>query len=121
MAKCFQCLPPSTWLRQTNKKLFSRYIRIVHLEYFLFLNTGGAILVLEKVLNENKDGPLMTLIFDLGMLISADGRERTALEYKRLLEKHGFIDVQIKILPDARFRDAILARKPTSGHYDLEK
>lgn len=68
--------------------------------------------MLEKILNDDKDGPLMTLIFDLGILVAAGGRERTASEYKQLLNGHGFVDVQIKRLPEARFRDAILALKP---------
>lgn len=53
----------------------------------------------------------MTLIFDLGMLVSSSGRERTADEYRKLLKKQSFIDVEVKLLPEARFRDAILARK----------
>lgn len=73
---------------------------------------GGAILILEKVLNEAKDGPLHTLIFDLAMLISAEGRERTAGEYRSLLESYGFTDVQVRLLPESSRRDAILARKP---------
>jgi len=77
----------------------------------MLLHSGGAVLVLEQVLNDTKDGPLMTLIFDLGMLVSSDGRERTALEYTQLLEKHHFGGVKIKLLPEARFRDAILAHK----------
>jgi len=77
-------------------------------------------LVLEKVLNEAKDGPLSTLIFDLAMLISADGRERTAGEYTSLLEGHGFVDVQVRILAESSRRDAILARKPQCYSYDMK-
>ena len=73
--------------------------------------TGGAILVFEKVLNEEKIGPMMTLLFDLGMLIACEGRERSAHEYTTLLEETGFTDIAIKMVPQAAFRDAILARK----------
>lgn len=72
---------------------------------------GGALLVLEKMLNEEKDGPMMTLLFDLGMLMLNEGRERTAQEYKTLLSKHGFQDIQVKVLEKSQYRDAILARK----------
>ncbi|KAK2185006.1 hypothetical protein NP493_247g00034 [Ridgeia piscesae] len=75
------------------------------------LRPGGAILVFEKILNEDKNGPLPTLLFDLGMLIACEGRERSAHEYTTLLEENGFCDVAIKMVPQASFRDAILARK----------
>ena len=65
----------------------------------------------EKILNEDKNGPLPTLLFDLGMLIACEGRERSAHEYTTLLEENGFCDVDIKMVPQASFRDAILARK----------
>lgn len=68
--------------------------------------------MLEKVLNEAKDGPLKTLMFDLAMLVSADGRERTAVEYRDLLLRHGFADAQVRLLPESPHRDAVLARKP---------
>ena len=73
--------------------------------------------MLERVLNDQKDGPLTTLIFDLGMLVSSEGRERTAAEYRLLLEAHGFEgeESQLRLLPEARFRDAILAYKPRGG------
>ena len=50
-------------------------------------------MVLERVLDEHKNGPLNTLIFDLGMLLSSGGRERTAKEYECLLLKAGFDEV----------------------------
>lgn len=80
------------------------------------VNPGGALLVLERVLYVNKDGPLNTLIFDLGMLVSAGGRERTAEEYKQLLLGVGFDKVEIVCLPEAKFRDAILARKKDNNN-----
>ena len=72
---------------------------------------GGALLVLEKMLNESKDGPVQTLIFDIGMLIGAEGRERTSTEYIDLLEGHGFQDCHVKLISTAQWRDAVLARK----------
>ncbi|ESO01445.1 hypothetical protein HELRODRAFT_192339 [Helobdella robusta] len=75
------------------------------------IKPGGALLVLEKILNENKDGPLSTLILDLGMLVTVNGRERTAAEYKQLFSEYGFKNIRIKVLPEARLRDAILMEK----------
>lgn len=65
-----------------------------------------------------KDGPLVTLIFDLGMLISAGGRERTVIEYTNLLKKHGFVDIKIQLMPETHQRDVILARKPMECSHD---
>jgi len=75
------------------------------------LKPGGALLILEKMLNESKDGPLNTLYFDMGMLIGSEGRERTCSEYMDTLERHGFTNIQTKVIPQSQFRDAILAHK----------
>ena len=42
-----------------------------------------------RILNEDKRGPLPFLIFSLLMLVSTGGKERSAPEFKHLLEKHG--------------------------------
>ena len=77
----------------------------------LFLLAGGALIVLEKFLNATKDGPIDALMFDMGMLVGADGRERTAKEYVNLLERHGFTDCDVRTIMKAKWHDAILARK----------
>lgn len=79
----------------------------------IFLNhiSGGGLLLLEKFLYESKDGPVDALMFDLGMLVVAEGRERTASEYLDLLEGHGFTDCESKMIPNAKWHDGILARK----------
>jgi len=58
--------------------------------------------------NENKTGPKWTLLQTLNMLVQLDGKERTAAEYKQLLENHGFIDIQTKQLESSAGTDAIL-------------
>ena len=72
---------------------------------------GGGLLVLEKMLTEEKDGPLPALMFDISMMLGAKGRERSTSEYTSLLQKHNFSDIKVKILPPMVHRDAILARK----------
>ena len=74
---------------------------------------GGALLILEKMLTENKDGPLPTLMFDIGMMLGANGRERAYTEYEALLTNCGFekSSIQQRVLPQAPYRDAILAKK----------
>ena len=70
---------------------------------------------MEKVLSDTKSGPLPTLIMDLAMLVSTSGRERTATEYRCLLESHGFVEVDIRLLPESPHRDVISALKPLEG------
>ena len=71
---------------------------------------GGALLIAEKFLNEDKTGPKGVLLQSLNMLVQTYGKERTATEYKQLLEKQGFVDIQTKQLESSGL-DAILCRK----------
>ena len=70
---------------------------------------GGGLLICELILNEDRSGPVFPLLQSLNMLVATGGRERTASEYKQLLEKHGFVDVQVK--PVHPTMAAILCRK----------
>jgi len=63
---------------------------------FKCLSPGGCLLIAERFLNENKTGPRGTLLQSLNMLVQTHGKERTATEYKELLEKQGFVDIQAK-------------------------
>ena len=71
---------------------------------------GGGLLIVEMILNEDKTGPKNFLLQSLNMLIQMEGKERTAAEYKQLLEKHGFTNIQAKQLESAGI-GAILCRK----------
>ena len=71
---------------------------------------GGGLLIAEKFLNEDKTGPKSTLLQSLNMLVQTHGKERTATEYKQLLEKQGFVDIQTRQLQSSVL-DAILCRK----------
>ncbi|XP_046553229.1 uncharacterized protein LOC124262728 [Haliotis rubra] len=74
--------------------------------------TGGSLLLLEKILNEDKDGPWPCISMDLVMAMISKGRERTPSEYSTLLKKHGFSNTQIKSIEGCNYYDAILAKKP---------
>ncbi|XP_041373402.1 acetylserotonin O-methyltransferase-like [Gigantopelta aegis] len=76
------------------------------------LPAGGSLLLLEKMLNEEKDGPETCVLNDLAMAMISHGKERSATEYRRLLEKHGFRNTQIKRLHGNNTYDVLLARKP---------
>ncbi|KAL9973438.1 hypothetical protein ACROYT_G019900 [Oculina patagonica] len=78
---------------------------------FKCLPSGGSLLIAEKFLNEDKTGPKGALLQSLNMLVQLHGKERTATEYKQLLEKQGFVDIQTKQLESSPELDAILCRK----------
>lgn len=86
--------------------------RIVQLlsKCFAALPPGGAVLIAERLLNEGKSGPLGAMLQSLNMLVATHGRERTASEYKALLESVGFSGFEAKVTGCPL--DAILARKP---------
>jgi acetylserotonin N-methyltransferase len=61
---------------------------------FQRLPVGGGILLAEKLLNEDKSGPTSAQMQSLNMLVCTEGRERSLAEYRELLQKTGFQNVQ---------------------------
>ena len=57
------------------------------------LPAGGALLVAEKLLDEDKSGPTPVHMQSLNMLVCTEGRERTLTEYTALLREAGFASV----------------------------
>ncbi|MFM7150501.1 MAG: class I SAM-dependent methyltransferase [Gemmataceae bacterium] len=73
------------------------------------LPPGGALLIVEKVLDEDRSGPTWALMQSLNMLLCTEGKERTFSEYQSLLRAAGFSQVEIR--RTGAPLDAILARK----------
>jgi acetylserotonin N-methyltransferase len=73
------------------------------------LPAGGALLVVEKLLNEEGVGPLAANMQSLNMLIATEGKERSVSDYTRLLQRAGFGEVEGR-RTGARL-DAVLAVK----------
>jgi acetylserotonin N-methyltransferase len=73
------------------------------------LPAGGALLIAEKLLNEDKSGPHWAVMQNLGMLLYTEGKERTLTEYKALLTQVGFAEVTGATTPTPL--DAVLAVK----------
>jgi len=73
------------------------------------LPRGGALLVTETLVDDDRSGPIYTLMQDLNMLVCTDGRERTEAEYSALLRGVGFSTVQFRRTDS--LVDAILAIK----------
>ena|ERR1035438_6987196 len=74
------------------------------------LPQGGALLMMEKLLNENGVGPVSGNMQSLNMLIVAEGKERSLGEYTRLLRDSGFAEVEGRTT--GAWLDAVLAIKP---------
>jgi acetylserotonin N-methyltransferase len=60
---------------------------------FESLPPQGAVLIAEKLLQEDRTGPRWAQMQDLNMLTCTEGKERTLAEYEGLLRKVGFSDV----------------------------
>ena len=73
------------------------------------LPRGGGLLIAERLLNDDKSGPMNALMQSLSMLICTEGKERTLEEYRALLMDAGFGKVEGKIT--GRAVDAILCEK----------
>jgi acetylserotonin N-methyltransferase len=73
------------------------------------LPKGGGLLLAEKLLKDDKSGPVSAQMQSLNMLVCTEGKERTLGEYRRLLEEAGFENVQGRVTGGPL--DAILARK----------
>jgi acetylserotonin N-methyltransferase len=58
-----------------------------------YLSSGGAVLIAEKLLEEDKRGPLWAQMQNLNMLTCTEGKERTLSEYEALLRETGFAEV----------------------------
>lgn len=57
------------------------------------LPTGGALLIAERLLEEDRCGPIAGQMQSLNMLVCTEGRERTLSEYEALLKAAGFSEV----------------------------
>jgi acetylserotonin O-methyltransferase len=84
-------------------------INILLSKIYAKLPAGGALLVTETLVNEDRSGPVYSLMQDLNMLVCTDGRERTESEYSALLKSAGFATV--KFQRTGGLVDAILAFK----------
>lgn len=58
------------------------------------LAPGGGILLSEKLLNNDKTGPIHAQLQSVNMLVCTEGKERTLAEFRALLESAGFTEVR---------------------------
>jgi acetylserotonin O-methyltransferase len=69
-------------------------IRQLLAKIYRALPRGGALLIAEKLLHEDKTGPVDALLQSLNMLVCTEGKERTLSEYSSLLKEAGFASVE---------------------------
>lgn len=84
-------------------------IRVLLGKIYRRLPPGGGLLIAEKLLDEDKTGPLPALMQSLNMLVCTEGRERSLSEYRTLLVRAGFREVE-GVRTGAPL-DAVLARR----------
>jgi acetylserotonin N-methyltransferase len=86
-------------------------IRVLLRKIFERLPAGGALLIAERLLDDDKTGPLSVQLQSLNMLVCTEGKERTLAEYAVLLREAGFSDIQGR--KTGAPLDAVLARATT--------
>jgi acetylserotonin N-methyltransferase len=86
-------------------------IRLLLSKISAALPAGGALLIAEKLLDEDKSGPMPAHMQSLNMLVCTEGRERTPSEYRALLREAGFDSVEGR--RTGALVDAVLATKAT--------
>ena len=72
----------SDWTTAEGQRLLAKIFRA--------LPEGGAVLILERLFDEDGCGPLPTALMNLCMLLETAGRHRSAAEYVDLLKSVGF-------------------------------
>jgi acetylserotonin O-methyltransferase len=96
-------------LHDWGEEKIRRLLRKIHNR----LPAGGALLIAERLLAEDKGGPVAAHMQSLNMLVCTEGKERTLAEYRVLLEEAGFRDVEGRVTGAPL--DAVLARRPSRG------
>ncbi|XP_066476713.1 probable bifunctional dTTP/UTP pyrophosphatase/methyltransferase protein [Tiliqua scincoides] len=86
-------------------------VHILLSKIFAVCKPGNALLVAETVLDEKRTSPARAVLQSLSM---TEGKQRSGLEYKQLMEKHGYSNVQTKIT--GNLLDVILCFKRTATH-----
>jgi len=74
------------WNDEKNRKLLRRS--------FEALPSGGAVVISELLVNDDKTGPAPAALMSLNMLIETEGRNYTPAEYTAWAEEAGFRDVE---------------------------
>ncbi|HYG91077.1 MAG TPA: methyltransferase [Azospirillum sp.] len=76
------------------------------------LPSGGAVVVSELLVNDDKTGPVAAALMSLNMLIETEGRNYTPAEYAAWMEDAGFRGVETVWFEAPGANGAVIGRKP---------
>jgi ubiquinone/menaquinone biosynthesis C-methylase UbiE len=76
------------------------------------LPSGGAMMICELLVNDEKTGPAPAALMSLNMLIETEGRNYTPAEYRAWLAETGFRDIQTVWFEAAGANGVVVGRKP---------
>jgi hypothetical protein len=79
---------------------------------FESLERGGAVLICELLVDDDKTGPVPAALMSLNMLVETAGRNYTAAEYSDWLTDVGFVDPQVVRFEAPGANGVVTARKP---------
>ena len=79
---------------------------------FAALPSGGAVVISELLVNDDKTGPAPAALMSLNMLIETEGRNYTPAEYTAWLEDAGFRGSRDGLVRRAGANGAVIGRKP---------
>lgn len=79
---------------------------------FEALPDGGAVIISELLVNDEKTGPAPAALMSLNMLIETEGRNYTPAEYSAWLEEAGFGHIETVWFDAPAANGAVIGRKP---------
>ncbi len=79
---------------------------------FEALPSGGAVVITELLVNDEKTGPAPAALMSLNMLIETEGRNYTPAEYSVWLEEAGFRHIETIWFDAPAVNGAVIGRKP---------
>jgi cyclopropane fatty-acyl-phospholipid synthase-like methyltransferase len=79
---------------------------------FEALPSGGAVVISELLVNDEKTGPAPAALMSLNMLIETEGRNYTPAEYSAWLEEAGFRQIETVWFDAPAANGAMIGRKP---------
>ncbi|MQA73666.1 MAG: hydroxyneurosporene methyltransferase [Solirubrobacterales bacterium] len=72
---------------------------------------GGRLLIMERLFDDGRDGPIATAVMNLEMQVETRGRHRTPAEYVELLTSAGFVDPEVR--RSTRDKHLVIGCKPS--------
>ena len=76
------------------------------------LPSGGAVVISELLVNDDKTGPAPAALMSLNMLIETEGRNYTPAEYAEWMKDAGFHEVETVWFDAPGANGAVIGRKP---------